>query len=137
MGEYMKAQEHFGKAMGIFDEAKQKDGVPVANTNPIQIFGLQFNLGITMMKSNRLDDAFTHLAYARKLLDTKIHEMSSADLEQFGFDKMANRVNVLVNLALVQQKKELFSEALENARSALALVPKNLKIKQLVEKIEN
>mmetsp|Transcript_34637 Transcript_34637/g.52972 ORF Transcript_34637/g.52972 Transcript_34637/m.52972 type:complete len:284 (+) Transcript_34637:586-1437(+) len=131
MGEYVKAQEHLGQALDIVQQPKQSEEV-----SPIYKFGLNFNMGITMMRSGRYDEALNYLNKARTILEVKISDMAPSNLDQYGYDPKTNRINLFVNLALVLQKKGDLRDALENSSEALKLAPTNDKIKILNEKIE-
>ena len=68
---------------------------------PAQDYGLNFNMAMTLMQTNRSEEALKHLLKCLELLKCKDQNWN---LDFPNFDTIKQRINVLVNLGLVYQK---------------------------------
>jgi hypothetical protein len=63
--------------------------------------------------------------------------MDREDLEEYGFDVVNSKVNVLVNVALISLKQMQFTHSLETAYEALRIQPNNQRIVALIDRIKS
>ena len=75
---------------GNFDQARQclQTAIELQGSqgNPAQEFGLNFNMGVTLLKADQLTGALEHFLKARKIIEAKIQNLEPSELSQFGFD---------------------------------------------------